>query len=99
MAKMPQLKECYERRRKDGLEFVGVSFDRDVETVRKACKDYGMTWPQVLMPGQEEKFRLWEQASQIDSLPRLFLIDRPGVLRADCSTGQLEGEISKLLEP
>jgi hypothetical protein len=99
MAKLPRLKECYERQRKDGLQIVGVSFDQDLDTARKACKENGITWPQVFVPGQEEKLKLWEQASQVDSLPRLLLIDREGVLRADCSPGQLEGEVSKLLEP
>ena len=53
MALMPELKRCYERWRNDGLEIVGVSLDRDADQVRKVCKEQGLTWPQVLVPADE----------------------------------------------
>jgi hypothetical protein len=96
MAKMPELKRCYERWHKDGLEVVGVSLDRDANTVRKVCTANGLSWPQVLAPADETARALWQAAAGIESIPRILLIDPQGRLRAD-TPGKLEEEIAKLL--
>ena len=41
------MKALYAKWHNHGLEIVGVSLDRDVESVQKACKSQGLTWPQV----------------------------------------------------
>jgi thiol-disulfide isomerase/thioredoxin len=97
MAKMPTLKALYEKRQKDGLEIVGVSFDQDAEKARKAIQSQGLTWPQVLVPADDQTRELWREASGIGALPRLLLLDRDGVLRADCYPGELEEQIARLL--
>ena len=98
MQKMPNLKALYDKHRKDGLEIIGVSLDDDIETVQKACAAHGLTWPQVLVSVEEKARELWYQAAEMGGIPRLLLIDRDGVLRADGNPEQLEDQVSKLLE-
>jgi thiol-disulfide isomerase/thioredoxin len=98
MAKMPQLKALYEKHHKDGLEIVGVCFDHDAEKARRTIKSKGLDWPQVLVPADEKTRGLWEEAAGIEALPRLLLLDRSGVLRADCGPGELKDQIGKLLD-
>src|SRR5260370_19380375 len=96
MALRPELRKLHEKWHARGLEIRGVRFERDVETVRKACKRKGMTWPQVLVPEDESKRELWQKASGITSIPRVLLIDHQGILQAD-SSDKLEDKIAKLL--
>jgi thiol-disulfide isomerase/thioredoxin len=97
MAKMPRLKELYEKHHKEGLEIVGVCFDQDAQKARKAVKGLGLGWAQVLVPAAEKARELWTEASGMESLPRLLLIDRDGVLRADCGPDELPGQIPRLI--
>jgi RNA polymerase sigma factor (sigma-70 family) len=97
MALMAELKALYEKWHKDGLEIVGVSFDREIETVRKTCKSQNLPWPQVWVPSDDGTRELWQEANRLDALPRLLLIDRDGILRAE-SHEKLEEEITKLLK-
>src|SRR5262249_31208249 len=98
MEKMPKLKALYEKYHKDGLEIIGISLDLDAETVRKACASNRLTWPQVLVPVEEEPRDVWYKASEMRGIPRLLVIDRNGVLRADCWPDQLEAKLSALFE-
>src|SRR5262245_16708506 len=98
MAKMPELKKLYEQHRKDGLEIVGVCFDRDADKARKTVTSKGLDWPQVLVPADEKIRDLWEEATGIEALPRLLLLDHSGVLRADCGPGEIKDQIAKLLK-
>jgi thiol-disulfide isomerase/thioredoxin len=97
MAKMPELKKLYERRHKDGFEIIGINHDQDLKIVRKACKEKALTWPHVQAPTEEKASELWSQSAHIGSLPRLLLIDREGVLRADCGMFELEHQVERLL--
>jgi RNA polymerase sigma factor (sigma-70 family) len=98
MAKMPLLRDLYGKYRNDGLEIVGVCFDQEANKARKAIRTGGLTWPQVLVPAEEKTRELWDKAAGMEGLPRLLLLDRSGVLRADCGPGELEDQISKLLQ-
>src|SRR5262249_48845912 len=98
MAKMPALKALYEKHQGEGFAVVGVSFDNDAAVAKKALDKLGLTWPQVLVPPGDKARELWQEVAGIESLPRLFLLDREGVLRADCGPGQLEEEVLKLLK-
>jgi thiol-disulfide isomerase/thioredoxin len=97
MAKMPKLEELYEEHHKEGLEIVGVCFDQDAQKARKAIKRLGLGWTQVLVPAEEKAREFWAEAAGIESLPRLLLIDRDGVLRADCGPDALPDQIARLI--
>jgi uncharacterized protein (TIGR03067 family) len=104
MDKMPGLKRLYEKRKKDGFEIIGVNFDRSAESVTDAGERRGLTWPrvakesrwpQVHVPEDDQIYELWQNA---EHLGRLYLIDRQGILRADCSPDDLFISINKLLD-
>lgn len=100
MAKMPLLERLYEELHTEGFEIVGVNMDRDVETFQRFRDELGMSWPQVFVPAEPEKRRLWERATGIEVLPRQFLIDRRGLLRDDMisvSAPELEKRIRGLV--
>jgi RNA polymerase sigma factor (sigma-70 family) len=92
----PEIKELYEKYHAKGLEVIGFSLDQDSSRLKKTSEKLGMGWPQVWVPADEKVRTLWQDASQIKSIPRLFLIDRKGVLRAD-TPALLEPEIVQLL--
>jgi len=96
MALMPELKALYKKWHQQGLEIVGISLDRDMETVQKVCKSQGLTWPQVWVPDEERLRELWQQACGIGAIPRVLLLDRRGILQAD-AVDNLEENIAKLL--
>lgn len=50
-----------------------------------------------MLPADERKRELWYEAAGLESVPRLLLIDRQGILRADCGPDQLEQEITREL--
>jgi hypothetical protein len=53
--------------------------------------------PRLPVPNDETTRRLWQEASDIGCLPRVLLIDRDGILRAD-GASQLDEAIAKLLK-
>jgi thiol-disulfide isomerase/thioredoxin len=99
LAKMPKLKDVYEKWHNDGLEVIGISFDRDAETARKAFAERELPWRLVHVPQDEETARLWAEATGVSALPRLLVIDREGVLRANVYPNELEAQIGEYMTP
>ena len=97
MAKMPKLKETYLKHHARGLEVIGLNHDPTAEAARQVVAEQGLPWPNVLAPADGEQTALWYAATGTRSLPRLLLIDRDGVLRADVTPDQLDAEIEKLV--
>jgi thiol-disulfide isomerase/thioredoxin len=97
MQKMPTLRKFYEQHHDDGLEIVGINFDRDAEKLKTAIEEHGLAWPQVHVARDQQTRRLWYEASSFRVLPRLIVIDRAGVVRADCRPGAVIEELQKLL--
>jgi RNA polymerase sigma factor (sigma-70 family) len=96
VALLPELKTLYEKYHNDGLEIIGVSFDRSPAKAQKKIQELSLSWPQVYVPTDEKKRDLWQQAGGIGSLPKVMLVDRDGILRAD-NPENLDAEIKKLL--
>lgn len=97
MAKMPELKKIYDESKSKGFEIIGINNDEDLEKAKKAIAANALNWKQAAAPMDAEDRKLWEKTSGLTSLPRLFVIDRKGILRADCRPGQLKEEIHKVL--
>jgi hypothetical protein len=93
---LPQLEVLHKNWHKFGLEIIGINLDGKLETGQKVCQSLGPTYPQVWVPSEAKTRELWEKASGITAVPRLLLIDREGVLRAD-GHDKLEEQIAKLL--
>lgn len=97
MAKMPHLKEIYRRLHEDGFEIIGLNQDHTLAAATRAIANQALPWPNV--PGPEDKSHreLWGEATGTFYIPRLLLIDRNGVLKADTSPDKLDTEIEKLM--
>ncbi len=97
MDKMPDLKELYTQWHDKGLEIVGVTFDQSREEAEAAIKKLDLRWPQVQIPSDEKPRDLWHDCNGIKSIPRLFLIDREGILRADLSPYELKERVDAMM--
>ena len=95
--KMPELKKLFEKWHPRGFEVLGVYLDHDTKTMKKSIEANGLAWTQVMTPTKPRARELWQESSGIRTLPRLLLLDRQGILRADCSPHDFEEEIVKLL--
>lgn len=75
---IPELREIHAKYRDRGLELVGVSVDADgaEEHIKEFMKEFEMTYPVWLDPGE----RISTQFLTI-GVPTTFLIDKQGVLR------------------
>jgi uncharacterized protein (TIGR03067 family) len=98
MAKMPRLKVLYERRHGDGFEVIGVNFDHNRARAEELVKTVGLPWAEVYVPDDERIRELWADGPGISSLPRLFLIDRAGILRWTGGPEELEEWINSLFQ-
>jgi beta-lactamase regulating signal transducer with metallopeptidase domain/peroxiredoxin len=95
MTKMPRLKQTYQKLNRRGFEIVGLNHDQTLEEAKRTIAKQELPWPNVLAPtGQLE---LWFAATGTGPLPRLLLLDRNGILRADISPDSLDAEIEKLV--
>lgn len=97
MAKMGDLKELYQRHKQNGFEIIGINFDFSIETAKKFIQRDNLSWPNVFVPAEKELRELWYWSSGVTALPRLFIIDRKGILRADIQLHDLEKEIEKYI--
>jgi hypothetical protein len=98
MAKMPKLKETYQKLHARGFEVIGLNHDYTLEQARHIIAEQKIPWPNALAPVEKNRRDLWLEATGTSALPRLLLIDRNGILRADVSPYQLEAEINKLMD-
>jgi len=99
MAKMPKLKETFAKLNRDGFEVIGLNHDQSLEVAKRTIARQQLPWPNVLAPVEQSHYELWRRATGVfeTSIPRLLLLDRDGVLRADVSPANLEEEIAKLM--
>jgi thiol-disulfide isomerase/thioredoxin len=101
VAEMPKMKELYAKYRDRGVEFIGVSLDQPaeqggLESLRNFVQEKGITWPQYYQGnGWNSTF---SSSWKINSIPRVFVIDRAGKLYSVEARGQLETIIPALLK-
>lgn len=80
-----------------GLAIVGVSSDRDEAALRTFLAAHAeVDWPQLFEPGLQG-FHPLAEAAGVTAIPRLFLIDRKGMLRAVDAGKGLAEQIARLL--
>lgn len=94
---LPGLKKTYAKLKKQGFEVIGVSIDESAAKTRQVILKEGLTWPTVQAPAEKEYHESWVMVAGISSVPRLLLIDRQGILRADVIPDELDVEIQKLV--
>lgn len=85
-ARIPYNQAYYDEFRDQGFEIVGVhapefSYEADVENIKNALVDLGVTWP-VALDTNKKNFRAW-QSGTTSYWPRTYVIDQNGDIRYD----------------
>lgn len=90
----PNVVKAYKAFNTKGFEVVSVSVDRDAEAWKKAIKEDGLTWTQVLATEESGVAK----AYAIQSIPSTFLLDKEGKIVAKNLRGTaLEEKLAELL--
>lgn len=97
MKKMPGLLELHRRLEPRGFAVVGINFDYDPAKARSAVDSLRLPWPEVPVPTEKKVRELWKEAASVAFLPRLFVLDRNGVLRGDVQPLELEAKVLELI--
>lgn len=94
---LPEIVAAKQRHGPGGLVVVGVSCDREVAALRKFLAEHPeVDWPQLFEPGLVG-FHPLAVSAGLTAIPRLFLIDKKGVLRSVDAHAQLDEMIVRLL--
>ncbi len=95
MAEVPNVVKTYEKLHEKGFEIVGISFDQDKEKLASVTKEKGMTWPQYFDgKGWNNEFG---QKFGIKSIPRMWLVNKKGMIVDTNGREGLEAKVEKLL--
>ena len=96
MARLPELKEMYDKLHAEGLEIAGINFDEEPLLVGAFAKDRGLSWPQFCDGrGWQNEFGV---RYGIHALPAMWLVDRRGILRDLHAGTKLAEKVKVLLE-
>ena len=94
---LPKLKQVYAQYHARGLEVVGVSCDNDGADLRKFLdENKDMPWPQLFDAAKPGWHPIAEQYN-INAIPRMFLVDRKGILRSIDARENYETLVPQLL--
>ena len=95
VGEIPNLVKAYEKLHDKGFEILGISFDEDKGKLEAMTKQKGMNWPQFF-DGKGWKNQFGEKFG-INSIPRMWLVDKKGmVVDTEGRTGLAE-KVEKLL--
>jgi thiol-disulfide isomerase/thioredoxin len=95
LAELPHVKEAYDKYHSKGLEIVGISLDREKESLTDFISSHHMEWPQYF-DGQEWQNKFAVQF-HVESIPAMWLVDKKGNLRDLNARSDISGKIEKLL--
>jgi thiol-disulfide isomerase/thioredoxin len=94
---LPELVDAKQKHGAAGLEIVGISSDRELAALQKFLGERPeIDWLQLFEPGVPG-FHPLADGFGITSIPRLFLIDKQGVLRSADARDKLDEQIGRLL--
>ncbi len=93
MEEAPEIVQAYKGLHAKGLEIIGISLDQDKGLVKAVTGAYGMAWPQYF------DGKGWQNAIAkrfgISSIPRMFLVNRKGMVIDDDVARPARDEIEK----
>lgn len=92
---LPSLKAAYDKLSSKGFEIVGISFDQDIDTLKRFVAKEKMTWPQYA-DGEGWDNKIGKEYG-ITSIPTMWLIDKKGNLRDTNAREDLTAKVEKLL--
>lgn len=95
MGEMPNMVSLYAKFHDKGLEIVGVNLDTDEDPVNACLKEKKVTWTTLFPAKSKSDIALkWG----ILPIPKIFVIDREGVIRhVDLKGEELAGAVEKLI--
>jgi thiol-disulfide isomerase/thioredoxin len=100
LAELPRVKKAYLEHHAKGLEILGVPCDSDIEELKGfLTRNKDMPWPQLFDAKENPKLQ-WNPLAKewgVGILPRMFLIDKKGILRSVEAGKDFEEQIPKLL--
>lgn len=95
VAEMPAVIAAYEKLHDKGFEIVGISFDQDKGQLEKFVAEKKMAWPQFFDgKGAQNEFG---QKYGITSIPRMWLVNKQGMVVDTNARQDLAAKVEKLL--
>lgn len=95
VAEIPNVVKTYEKLHGKGFEIVGISFDQDEKKLAAMTKEKSMPWPQYF-DGQGWKNKFGTLFG-ITSIPRMWLVNKQGMVVDTDGRTDLETKVEKLL--
>ncbi len=92
---VPNVKKTYDKYHSQGFEILGISLDKDKDSLTQFVAENKMDWPQFF-DGQYWQNKYAKQFG-IESIPTMWLIDKKGKLRDMNAREDLAGGVQKLL--
>jgi thiol-disulfide isomerase/thioredoxin len=92
---LPNVKAAYDKLHAKGFEIVGISFDKEKESLVGFVEQQKMPWPQYF-DGKQWENDFGKQFG-IQSIPTMWLVDKKGNLRDLDAVDDLAGKVEKLL--
>jgi thiol-disulfide isomerase/thioredoxin len=96
MMEMPNVLDAYKKYHSKGFEIIGISFDKDLEALKKVTKENEMAWPQYF------DGKMWDNDFGayfgIQGIPTMWLVDKEGkVADTEARGTELGSKVAKLL--
>jgi thiol-disulfide isomerase/thioredoxin len=97
VAALPHMKEVYAKYNPKGVEFVGISLDKeeDKQKLLDFVKDKAMTWPQTYSG------KFWQDPTAerygVQGIPSVWVIGKDGRIFSDNAAADLEGTLDQAL--
>ena len=95
VGEIPNVVKAYEKLHDKGFEIIGISFDEDKGKLEAMTKQKGMTWPQFF-DGKGWKNQFGEKFG-INSIPRMWIVDKKGMVVDTEGRAGLAEKVEKLL--
>jgi thiol-disulfide isomerase/thioredoxin len=95
VGELPNVKAAYDKDHSKGFEILGVSLDKEKESLTEFVSSHQMAWPQFFDGlGWQNKFA---RQFDVESIPAMWLVDKKGNLRDLNARFDLAGKVEKLL--
>lgn len=88
---LPHLKELYAKYNDRGVEFVGISLDRDRDALETMIRERELNWIQTF-PGHEAA-----DEYGVEAIPSVWVVGKDGKVVSDSARSDLEGVIRRAL--
>ena len=96
VAELPHMKKLYAKYKDKGVEFVGISLDKDRKRLEDFVKKQGMAWIQTFSgKGWQDPTA---QACEIRSIPSIWVVGKDGNIISSNARRNLEQVIEKALK-